>query len=414
MLPGVVTSHAVTSDHWVTATDHRVTLVARRLRWPATRSGSRGVTRTRLAYDRELLSRTTGARKTAVAIGTPAGRPSASSTLPAAAGTIKDSRFGIHDMKVFISWSGDTSHKVASVLHDWLPYVIQVIKPFMSSGEIQKGERWGDVIAKELEDAQFGIICLTPYNLKAPWLSFEAGALSKSIGRSFLTPFLFQVKPEQMEGPLAQFQTTVFEKEDVFNLLTSINNRLDVNMQLELALLRHTFEIWWPQLHESLDAIQRTHEPESATGYGWLYHPSDLSSIQLNTPCKSIWVVVRSMRCAFETTCDRKVVEQNIDRKIEYRFIFSRSEPSETHAARDSLWRSFEERHAEKEICEIHPDEFKKLAVMDFLILNAKVDNDENPLRVLFELPVIGRHHWIEVEKEAAYGFVERFDAICG
>ena len=113
-------------------------------------------------------------------------------------------------MKVFISWSGETSHKVAIALHDWLPYIIQAVKPFMSSGDIFKGERWSDVLAKELEDTQFGIICVTPSNIKAPWLNFEAGALSKSVDRSFLFPFLSQINPHELEGPLALFQITIF------------------------------------------------------------------------------------------------------------------------------------------------------------------------------------------------------------
>jgi hypothetical protein len=46
------------------------------------------------------------------------------------------------------------------------------------------------------------------------------------------------------------------------------------------------------------------------------------------------------------------MVERNIDRGVKYRFIFSCSAPGEKHAARDSLWRSFEERSAEKEIYE--------------------------------------------------------------
>jgi hypothetical protein len=45
--------------------------------------------------------------------------------------------------------------------------------------------------------------------------------------------------------------------------------------------------------------------------------------------------------------------------------------------------------------------------------LNPKVDDEENPLRVFLELPVVGHPHWIEVDKEAAYEFVERFDMIC-
>ena len=314
-------------------------------------------------------------------------------------------------MKVFISWSGENSHKIASALHDWLPYIIQAIRPFMSSEGIFKGERWSEVLTKELEDTQFGIICVTPSNIKAPWLNFEAGALSKSVDRSFLFPFLSQINPHELEGPLALFQSTIFSKEDIFNLITSINERLEPAIRLDLALLRYTFETWWPQLERALRQATQMHE--STTGYDWLYKPSDVSPLQLSANCKSIWVVVPLMRQALQTTCGREVVEKNIDRGIKYRFIFPRSAPGEIHAARESLWRSFEERSAAKEIYEIDLDEFKKLAVTHFLILNPKLNNNQYPLRVLLELPVVGHHHWIEVDEEAAYEFVERFDKMC-
>ena len=29
-------------------------------------------------------------------------------------------------MKLFLSWSGELSHKVATALHKWIPYVIQL------------------------------------------------------------------------------------------------------------------------------------------------------------------------------------------------------------------------------------------------------------------------------------------------
>lgn len=85
-------------------------------------------------------------------------------------------------MKVFISWSGDYSGKIAIALREWLPSVIQSLEqPYVSSEDIAKGSRWNAEVTKELENSCFGIICLTPENLIAPWLHFEAGALSKII-----------------------------------------------------------------------------------------------------------------------------------------------------------------------------------------------------------------------------------------
>ena len=45
-------------------------------------------------------------------------------------------------MNIFISWSGDLSKLVALALYNWIPAVIQVAKPFMSSEDLGKGKRW--------------------------------------------------------------------------------------------------------------------------------------------------------------------------------------------------------------------------------------------------------------------------------
>jgi hypothetical protein len=52
-------------------------------------------------------------------------------------------------MKLFISWSGSKSQRLAEIFKDWIPKVIQAIKPFFSP-DIEKGVRWFPEISKEL------------------------------------------------------------------------------------------------------------------------------------------------------------------------------------------------------------------------------------------------------------------------
>ena len=169
-------------------------------------------------------------------------------------------------MEVFISWSGDRSKKVAEALRDWLPNVIQSVDPFMSASDIDKGSRWLDDLATHLEAAQFGLICLTQENLEAPWLLFEAGALSKSIKSSRVVPYLHEVSQAQLQGPLAQFQAAVADRSSTLGVIESINGALEGD-GLEQARLETAFETWWPRLKEGLDNIPEATEeaPPSRT-----------------------------------------------------------------------------------------------------------------------------------------------------
>lgn len=158
-------------------------------------------------------------------------------------------------MKVFISWSKPKSHEVALILRDWLPSVIQSLEPFVSSEEIDKGTRWGTEIAEELEKCSLGILCVTEENLQEPWLMFEAGALSKKIRNSFVCPFLLGVQRSDVKGPLVQFQSTVFEKEDVGKLLSTINSACGES-GISTSILDKAFEVWWPSLKEQLKKVE--------------------------------------------------------------------------------------------------------------------------------------------------------------
>jgi hypothetical protein len=91
-------------------------------------------------------------------------------------------------MRVFISWSGDRSKRVGDLLRKWIPGVLQAVKPYFSPDDVAKGSRWSGEIAKELEASRVGLLVLTPENVEAPWLMFEAGALAKNLDRSKVCP----------------------------------------------------------------------------------------------------------------------------------------------------------------------------------------------------------------------------------
>jgi hypothetical protein len=76
-------------------------------------------------------------------------------------------------MNVFISWSGPVSLQFAGVLRDWLPDVIQAIKPWVSADDIDEGTVWNAELNGQLADVRFGIICITPENANSPWLAFR-------------------------------------------------------------------------------------------------------------------------------------------------------------------------------------------------------------------------------------------------
>src|SRR6185503_13621032 len=160
-------------------------------------------------------------------------------------------------MKVFISWSGDLSKTLAEILREWLPAVIQAVKPYYSPDDITKGARWSNEIGKELEECRVGLICLTRDNLEAPWIMFEAGALSKKLDESRVCPILFGLGPTDVQGPLVQFQLAQFDKSDMRRVVKMINTALGESA-LDDGVLDSVFEMWWPRLKEQVDATLST------------------------------------------------------------------------------------------------------------------------------------------------------------
>ena len=156
--------------------------------------------------------------------------------------------------KVFISWSGPLTQKIAQELDGWIPKVLQSVQTYFTPDDIEKGARWAGNIETELSQSEIGILCLTRENQISPWITFEAGALSKNKDVSKVCPLLFDFDNKDLTGPLTIFQTTKFEKDEFKKLISSINNSC-AEQKLDDKTFDETFEVWWPRLEERVEQI---------------------------------------------------------------------------------------------------------------------------------------------------------------
>jgi TIR domain len=157
-------------------------------------------------------------------------------------------------VRVFISWSGNTSREIAHSLREWLPNVLQVVEPWVSSEDIDKGARWSAEIGRQLDGSHFGILCVTPDNMAAPWLNFEAGALAKSFDTTRVSPFLVGLMPADLVGPISQFQATTATLSDATRLIRALNKSSESPIEDD-RIVRAT-HLWWPIRDKRLEEIR--------------------------------------------------------------------------------------------------------------------------------------------------------------
>lgn len=166
-------------------------------------------------------------------------------------------------MNLFISWSGKLSHDVGSILSDWIQCVSPTINTFLSSSDIVAGSRWSDTIARQLENCQMGVICITSENINSSWINFEAGALSKNIEQSSVIPILINVSNEDLKkSPLSQFQTLNFSNENILKLVELICKI--GNDEISSDRIQKIHETWFPVLKKKLGILD-IQKPEQAS-----------------------------------------------------------------------------------------------------------------------------------------------------
>jgi hypothetical protein len=172
-------------------------------------------------------------------------------------------------LKVFLCWSGDRSLALAKALIDWLPTVVQGCELFLSARGIKAGDPWREKLATNLETMHFGIICITRDNAYAPWLLFEAGALSKRHQQADarVVPF-FLDDPVRDSHPLGGYQGKSADKPGTLELLNAVWDACGGWLgDGGVALRKELFERRWPALEAEIARVRQL--PEALESKGW-------------------------------------------------------------------------------------------------------------------------------------------------
>jgi hypothetical protein len=161
-------------------------------------------------------------------------------------------------MRVFLSWSGKPSKKVAKALEDWLPTMFRGLDIWMSDRGIRVGERWSSDLLTQLDQADFGIVCLTADNINSPWIHFEAGAIAKSVeSQTYVAPYLIDIKKKDLRGPLGQFQAARATKKGTWKLVRSLDLAIHPRRR-SFRPLEERFKEHWPELKDAIHKAKRS------------------------------------------------------------------------------------------------------------------------------------------------------------
>lgn len=168
--------------------------------------------------------------------------------------------------KIFLCWSKSRSRAIAKAWASLLPQIIKDAQPVLST-EFQKGKEWSKLLRRVLEEARTGIVFLTPENMDAPWIHFEAGALATAGSRDRdVFTYVYGFDPGRLAGPLSAYQSTVATKEDTRRLVLGLCAALDCGLPDEGA-----YCAWWVKLQKALDNVPAPGITELVPGFAELF-----------------------------------------------------------------------------------------------------------------------------------------------
>jgi len=159
-------------------------------------------------------------------------------------------------MKVFVSWShvDSASHNAAELVHQLLPLLHDSWQPFVSSHNLKAGVLWLNELFTELENTNFGIVCISGEPSDWSWVLFEAGSLAKAFSSSRVVPLLIDIDPDQLPKPLKIFQAVTFDLHGLKALIETLCDACQFTPQTK-DIINSRLEVYWKQYKEEITKI---------------------------------------------------------------------------------------------------------------------------------------------------------------
>ncbi len=182
--------------------------------------------------------------------------------------------------KIFVSWSRPIASQIAPILRNFFQDVLGFDEIFLSQ-KIDSGRRWSDEIASALENCDAGVIVVTSENKGAPWLNFEAGAISKDVANANVVPLLWDVQVGDLaDSPMNQFQSKDFSRDEILATVLSFARIFDIQ---EDGVNRR-FSALWPKFESALAEVSSSPKgPDNAPNIADVYSLIQRMNSRLNS-----------------------------------------------------------------------------------------------------------------------------------
>jgi hypothetical protein len=131
------------------------------------------------------------------------------------------------------------------------------VEPFVSKADVEAGSRGFDDIKGKLDGSSFCIAVVTKETENAPWINFEAGALSKQVANAHvrIVPCLVGYESEgDLVGPLKQFQAKMLNKQGIIETLQTLCKAVSINWTDK----ERPFERLWDEYDEKFKKAAET------------------------------------------------------------------------------------------------------------------------------------------------------------